>query len=274
MGNEDLANHYLTIGELSQASKAFSRMREYCTTPKHVAEMNLKLLLLSIEQGEWMQVQSNVLKVRNLQLKPEEMIDVDPKLHAATGLAQMARGNYREAATAFLMVGPALGQTFNQVISPNDVAVYGGLCALASMNRNELQTKVLGHAAFRTYLELEPHIRRAITLFCNSKYAQCLEILEAYKTDYLLDLYLQKHIPQLYYRIRSKSIVQYFIPFSCVTLDDMASVFAKSEGSIEEELVEMIERGALDAKIDTQHRVSYPDYISPSDSWSQSISAS
>ena len=30
-----------------------------------------------------------------------------------------------------------------QIISPNNVAVYGGLCALASFDRQELQKKVL-----------------------------------------------------------------------------------------------------------------------------------
>ena len=34
---------------------------------------------------------------------------------------------------------------FLQLISPHDVAVYGGLCALASFDRQELRTKVLSN---------------------------------------------------------------------------------------------------------------------------------
>jgi len=50
-------------------------------------------------------------------------------------------------------------------------------------------------------------------------------------------------------------MVQYFIPFSCVTLDAMASAFGMTEHSIEDELVDMIERGNLEARIDTQNKV-------------------
>ncbi|KAI9761752.1 MAG: hypothetical protein M4579_000846 [Chaenotheca gracillima] len=255
MGNEDLGSHYQAIGELAQAFKAFSRMRDHCTSPKHILEMYMKVLIVSVEQQNWINVQSNAQKISNLQLKPEDEAEVLPKAQASLGLAQLASGNYREAAQQFLRTDPKLGNSFMRVISPNDVAVYGGLCALASMDRNELQTHVLENSAFRTFLELEPHIRRAISSFCNSKYSQCLEILEAYKTDYLLDIHLQKHVDPLYDAVRSKSIVQYFIPFSCVTLDSMAEAFATDEGHIEGELVSMIESGVLEARIDTQNRL-------------------
>lgn len=33
----------------------------------------------------------------------------------------------------------ALGDTFDQVILPHDVATYGGLCALATYDRSEIQ---------------------------------------------------------------------------------------------------------------------------------------
>ncbi|KAI9841358.1 MAG: hypothetical protein M1837_000741 [Sclerophora amabilis] len=255
MGNEDLGAHYHAIGELGQAFRALSRMRDHCTSPKHILEMYLKLIIVAVEQGNWIAVQSNAMKIGNLQLKPDDEAEVQPKLHASMGLAQLASRNYRDAAFNFLRTEPALGSSFSRVISPNDVAVYGGICALASMDRNELQTEVLENSAFRTFLELEPQIRRAITFFCNSKYSHCLEILEAYKTDYLLDINLQRHIPDLYSAVRSKSIVQYFIPFSCVTLDSMAQAFATKEGSIEDELVSMIEQGTLEARIDTQNKL-------------------
>jgi 26S proteasome subunit RPN7 len=32
MGNEDLGSHYYRIGDLANAVKAYSRMRDYCTT--------------------------------------------------------------------------------------------------------------------------------------------------------------------------------------------------------------------------------------------------
>jgi COP9 signalosome complex subunit 1 len=45
--------------------------------------------------------------------------------------------------------------------------------------------------------------------------------------------------------------VQYFIPFSCVTLDEMASKFPTPEGrTISDDLEEMIQQGHLNARID------------------------
>ncbi|KAH0537402.1 hypothetical protein FGG08_005801 [Glutinoglossum americanum] len=255
MGKEDLGSHYFAIGDLSSAKNAYTGMRDYCTTPKHILDMCLKLIIVGIEQTNWMAVQSNVMKIRSLQRSPDEEAQVQPILSTSMGLAHLASANYRDAALNLVSTNPNLGSRFSQVISPNDVAIYGGLCALSSMDRNELQSKVLDNPNFRNFLELEPHIRRAVSFFCNSKYSQCLEALEAYRRDYLLDIHLQRHVAELYYRIRSKSIVQYFIPFSCVTLSSMASAFVTNEESMESELVEMIQRGILDARIDTQNKL-------------------
>ncbi len=271
MGNEDLGNHYYNIGDLNNALKAYSRMRDYCTTPAHIASTSFRMIQVAIEQGNWLAVQSQVHKVRNLQLKPDDAARSQPKIHAAMGLYQMCTGDFRDAAISFLNTDPSLSDTYNEILSSNDVAVYGGLCALASMDRHELQTKVLENPTFRNFLELEPHIRRAISFFCSSKYSQCLDILEAYRADYLLDIYLQPHVPNIYSKIRTKSIVQYFAPFSRVTLDAMAQTFGttaspqhsiQSSGtsshnaqSIEDELISLIERGTLNAKIDLEARV-------------------
>ncbi|KAL6703705.1 hypothetical protein ACN47E_009399 [Coniothyrium glycines] len=264
MGNEDLGHFFFDTGDYSNALKAYMKMREHCTSNKHLADMTLRLVYVSIAQKSWMTVQSNLAKVDSAQLKGDEKSKLEPIVSACTGLAHMAVGNFREAAShfvgtspAYLSAEPAANISWQkEVISGNDIAVYGGLCALASMDRSDLQNKVLAHSEFRNFLELEPHIRRAITLFCNSKYSACLEILESYRNDYLLDVYLSKVLNTIYSRIRTKSIVQYFIPFSCVTLDEMASKFpAGGHTSIEAELEDMINSGTLDARIDLVDRL-------------------
>lgn len=266
MGNEDLGAHYHQIGDLASASKAYSRMRDYCTTPNHIASMLFKIINVSVDRGDWLAVQSNVHRLRNLQSKPEEQAKNQPKMCAVMGLAQLAAGTYLDAANSFLATDPSLGDSYNEIITSNDVAVYGGLCALASMDRNELQRRVLDNSSFRNFLELEPHIRRAISFFCNNKFRPCLDILEAYRTDYLLDLYLQRHVAIIYGQIRTKSIQQYILPFSRVTLDAMAKIFAPevvgghpkptdSSSPFVQELIQMIQDGLLDARIDLEKMV-------------------
>lgn len=280
MASEELGKHYHNIGDLANALKNFNRMRDYCTTPAHIATVAFHVIAVNIEQKNWLGVQNQVNKIRNLQMKPEESAKNQPKVFAAQGLQFMALGEYREAANAFLNIETSLGETYNEVISSNDVAVYGGLCALASMGRSELKTRVLESTNFRSFLELEPHIRRAINSFCASKYSQCLEILELYRADYLLDIYLQDQIPSLYQKIRTKSIVQYFQPFSRVTLESMEKMFGNtpqaqsqsgkssaaavadqgsttmtSSESFRDELIQMIQSHALLARIDLENNV-------------------
>ncbi|RYN56220.1 COP9 signalosome complex subunit 1 [Alternaria tenuissima] len=264
MGNEDLGHFYYDTGDFSNALKAYMKMREHCTSPKHLADMTLRLVYVSIAQKSWTNVLANLAKSEATQIKGDDKAKMEPIISACSGLCHMATGNYREAATAFLGTSaayltaePAAYITWQkEVISGNDIAVYGGLCALAYMDRSDLQNKVLANSEFRNFLELEPHIRRAINLFCNSKYSACLEVLEGYRNDYLLDVYLSKMLNTIYSRIRTKSIVQYFIPFSCVTLDEMMSKFPPAEGrTIDEDLEEMINQRVLNARIDLVDRL-------------------
>jgi len=43
-GHDDLAEHYLEIGDLTNALKGFSRARDYCTSAKHVINMCLNVI--------------------------------------------------------------------------------------------------------------------------------------------------------------------------------------------------------------------------------------
>jgi len=265
MGNEDMGHFHYACGEWGAAHKAYMRMREHCTSNKHLADMTLRLVYTSIAQKSWLQVQSHLAKVDAAQLKGDDKTKLDPLVSASTGLSHLGVGSFRDAAMAFITTSPTFltaepvaGITWQrEVLTGNDVAVYGGLCALASMDRTELQERVLGSNDFRNFLELEPHIRRAINLFCNSKYSACLEVLEGYRNDYLLDVYLSKQLASIYGRIRTKSIVQYFIPFSCVTLDEMTTKFQLTGefATIEDELETMINNGTLDARIDLVDRL-------------------
>ncbi|KAF7845939.1 hypothetical protein BT93_L5892 [Corymbia citriodora subsp. variegata] len=240
-------------------------MREFCTTPKHIAEMTTKLIYISLSSSQWLLANSNCQKLRALALKPEDRARFEPIAQACSGLASLAQGNYPAATQAFLAVDPSYATIGNvaaidfsrNVMTANDIAVYGGLCALASMDRQELHDSVLENEAFRNFLELEPHIRRAISFFCSGKYSQCLATLESYRNDYLLDMFLGSHVNNIYQIVRSKSMVQYFVPFSQVTLSALAAVFPRpgDHGSspelLEDELADMIHKGILDARIDT-----------------------
>ncbi|CAG8981788.1 hypothetical protein HYALB_00004731 [Hymenoscyphus albidus] len=245
MGNEDLGKHFQAMGELQRAQEAYNRMRTDVSNAKHIIDVCKHQIDISVEMKQWIAVTSNAQKIRGAM--SEEPIQ--PYVAAAEGLSAFEQGDYLGAAMLFLSTEPGMGRMCAAFISPNDVAIYGGLCALATMDRNELQRRVLENSNFRTYLELEPQIRRAIGFFINCRYTSCLAVLESYRADYLLDYYMNSHIDSIYQMVRVKCIVNYFIPFSKVTLASLNEAFAAPGKTMNQELLGMIKCGELDARI-------------------------
>ncbi|KAK0621331.1 26S proteasome subunit RPN7-domain-containing protein [Bombardia bombarda] len=252
MGNEDLGKHLESTGDLNGAAEAYSKMRPDVSTSKQIVDVGKHLIRVSLQRREWAMVNAHLSKMGGNQSIEDEKL-LQPYLKIVHGIALMGQEKYAEAALSFLQTDAAEVPSiaYNDVATSNDVAIYGGLLALASMDRTNLQTKVLDNAKFRKFLEQEPHIRRAVTQFVNGRYSACIATLESHRPDYLLDLYLQKHIPKIYSDIRSKCIVQYLIPFSCVKLETMQSAFGGADQPIEEELASMIQAGTLQARINT-----------------------
>src|SRR5687768_269139 len=247
MGNEDLGKHFLEIGALNEAAEAFGRMRHDVTTAKQIIDCGLHLVHVSLQRNDWNLVLSNVGKISGFQPSDDDGINVQPYVKVASGLALLGLGSFNDAAKHFLGTNLATStRSLRDIASAHDVAIYGALLALATMERSELQKRVLDNSSFKFALEHEPHIRKAVSLFVNGRYAACLEILEASRPDYLLDIHLCKHVPAIFARVRSKCIKQYFAPFSCVTLANLEAAFARPGESLEDELVGMIKAGTLE----------------------------
>lgn len=266
MGYKDLGKQYQSIGDLANSAKSFNKMSDYMTTNAHLVNMCMHLIMVAIDQKNWYVAIMNAQRVwTGGSTKFEEAKKQAAKLTSALGIAELASQNLRVAAESFINTDPRMVQakmddpedeeSFNEVLTPNDVAIYGALCALASFDRSELHSRVLEHKTFRNYLELEPHLRRAISFFVSSKYSACLSILIAWRADFLLDIYLQPCFTVIFERIRRKAIQQYFVPFSCVTLKALSQAFNAEEADIEKEVTAMIKRHELDARIDLVERV-------------------
>ncbi|KAF8938159.1 cop9 signalosome complex subunit [Dissophora ornata] len=256
MGNIELGNHYYACGDLTAAHRSYSRTRDYCTTSKHLIELCMNVIKVSVELGNFPHVLTYVVKAESTPEVPQDKELTKAKLKAASGLANMDLGKYSSAARDFLSIGEELvGHQYGDVISANDIAVYGGLCALASFNRAELKRLVIDNVGFRQYLELEPHIRDLLQGFYNSNYTVCLDIMDKWRNDYLLDLHLHSHIEALYTNIRKKALVQFTSPFLTVDLTKMAKSFSTTVPELEKELVSLIIGGQIEARIDSQQKI-------------------
>lgn len=255
MGYNDFGDFYYAHGQLGDAFKSYVRTHDYCTTAKHIVNMCLNAILVSIEMGQFSHVTSYVNKAEQT---PEAL---DPvivaKLRCAAGLAHLEAKKYKLAARKFLEVGPELGNHYSEVIAPQDVATYGGLCALATFDRTELKNKVIDNINFRNFLELVPEIRELINDFYSSHYASCLNYLGNLKANLLLDIHLHDHVETLYNDIRHKALIQYTLPFVSVDLNMMANAFKTSVAGLQKELEALITNNQIQARIDSHNKILY-----------------
>ncbi|GMI69650.1 ARABIDOPSIS THALIANA FUSCA 6, EMBRYO DEFECTIVE 78, CONSTITUTIVE PHOTOMORPHOGENIC 11 [Hibiscus trionum] len=255
MGYNDFGDFYYAHGALGDSFKSYVRTRDYCTTSKHIIQMCLNAILVSIEMGQFSNVTSYVSKAEQT---PEAL---DPptvaKLCCAAGLAHLEAKKYKLAARKFLEVGPELGNSYSEVIAPQDVATYGGLCALASFDRTELKNKVIDNINFRDFLELVPEVREVINDFYSSHYASCLEYLGNLKPNLIFDIHLYDHVETLYDQIRNKALIQYTLPFVSVDMRMMADAFKTSVAGLEKEVEALITDNQIQARIDSHNKILY-----------------
>lgn len=67
-GHDDLGDHYLDCGDLSNALKCYSRARDYCTSAKHV--INMCLNVIKVRRDPLNVIAVNSIPVLNTLSKP------------------------------------------------------------------------------------------------------------------------------------------------------------------------------------------------------------
>ncbi|ALC43836.1 CSN1b [Drosophila busckii] len=259
-GHDDLADHYLSCGDLTNALKCYSRARDYCTSGKHVVNMCLNVIKVSIYLKNWAHVLSYISKAEStpdFSDGPKEAnAQVHTRLECAAGLAELQQKKYKVAAKHFLAANFDHCD-FPEIISSSNVAVYGGLCALATFDRQELKRLVIASASFKLFLELEPQLRDIIFKFYESKYASCLRLLDEIRDNLLVDMYIAPHVTTLYTKIRNRALIQYFSPYMSADMHKMATAFNSTVGDLENEVMQLILDGQIQARIDSHNKILY-----------------
>ncbi|XP_017795862.1 PREDICTED: COP9 signalosome complex subunit 1 [Habropoda laboriosa] len=260
-GHDDLGDHYLDCGDLIHALKCYSRARDYCTSGKHVVNMCLNVIKVSVYLQNWAHVLSYVTKAEStpdfsdVHAKDNNQ-SIITKLKVAAGLADLATRKYKMAARHFLQASLDHCDC-PELLSPGNVALYGGLCALATFDRHELQKQVIFSSSFKLFLELEPQLRDIIFKFYESKYASCLKLLDEIKDNILLDMYIAPHVNVLYTQIRNRALIQYFSPYLSADMRRMATAFNRTVPELEDELMQLILDGQIQARIDSHNKILY-----------------
>uniref|UniRef100_A0A1A9ZDX0 PCI domain-containing protein n=1 Tax=Glossina pallidipes TaxID=7398 RepID=A0A1A9ZDX0_GLOPL len=259
-GHDDLGDHYLSCGDLSNALKCYSRARDYCTSGNYVVNMCLNVIKVSVYLQNWSHVLSYVSKAEST---PDFAVgskdanqNVFTRLKCAAGLAELQTKKYKSAAKNFLLANFDHCD-FPELLSPSNVAIYGGLCALATFDRQELQKNVISSSSFKLFLELEPQLRDIILKFYESKYACCLKLLDEIRDNLLLDMYIAPHVNPLYTKIRNRALIQYFSPYLSADMRKMATAFNRTVEALENEVMQLILDGQIQARIDSHNKILY-----------------
>ncbi len=256
-GHDDLGAHYLQCGDLSNALKCYSRSRDYCMGDQQLFNICMNIIKVSIYQKSWGHVNSFAQKAES---SPECSANstAQTKISCIVGLHELVTKRYKYAAKRFMSANiDDLGPDFSDILSPNNVAIYGGLCALASLDRSDLHKHVFLSPNFKLFLELEPQLREAFHKFYESKYPVCLSLLDELKDSFMLDMYLAPHLTALYSKIRNRALIQYFSPYLSADLRLMATAFNTSLHDLENELMKLILDGQIKARIDSHNKILY-----------------
>ncbi|CEG44807.1 cop9 signalosome complex subunit 1-like [Plasmopara halstedii] len=256
MGHNDLGDFYYELGDLPAALKSFAQARDYCTTDKHIIEMCFNVCKVALHMRNFGHVTNYLSKLEQVSSSQSDVI-LKSKIASVFGLVALHDKNYHRAASKFIECKAEIGASYNEVLHAEDIALYGGICALASFQREELKEKVINNSSFKAFLELVPWLRELITAFYSSDYASCLQTLEQMKPELKLDLHLFEHVESLCKEIRSRGIIQYFYPYLSVDLHQMAHTFNTPTPDLETEVCALIAAERLHARMDSYEKVLY-----------------
>jgi len=253
---EAIAEHYWDRGDYATALAKHLEAKQVGFT-NNIAKLDnaLNIIKTAIFANTYSQIKKQYDAVRRI----KELKDLplyEAKFNAAHGLYHLKDSNYSQAARAFMQVTADLKNTYNEVITLNDVVNYACLCALASFNRREVY-QVLENESFRKLLDLEPHWISIIQNYQSSRYANCFRKLDDMKDNFLLDIHMAKHYKKLISKIRDTALIQYFKPFVSVKLESMAKAFGLDVPILESYLAELIGDNRIQARIDSANKVVY-----------------
>lgn len=167
------------------------------------------------------------------------------KIHCITALAHMKAGEYLQAALKFACISQTLTNQFHNVIAPEDIALYGSILGLASMDRNALRSMIIESNTFQQRLELLPKMRDSLRYFERADYGQGLRLLYSMESEMRLDLHLGPHVDNLFSKIKERCMVLYFYPYSCVSLKTMGECFFMTLTEVEEAVEKLILEGRI-----------------------------
>jgi len=236
-------------GDLHQALRAVMRSRDYCTTRSQTGHVCQLVIELAMDTKNYQQVHDYVAKAEHSTIPGDVAFPL--KLKIASGIAHLAEGRLKEAALQLttLPIGDEIASIGCSLASAEDVALYGTLCGLATLERNQLQRLLETQA--NGFLDLVSPLRNALQLYCRADYPGCLKVLTQLLPSLQLDIILSSFLDKLFESILHKCCIEYLKPYRKVNLVQMASIFSFEVDELTSTLAGLIGAGRIPhARID------------------------
>ncbi|CAO3682959.1 unnamed protein product [Rhizopus stolonifer] len=253
-----LGEHYYKCGDGPSAVRNFARTRDYCTTNQHTIEMCFSTMKVYLDDANFTHVVQTY--IARAEAMPNSTLNLNTTrlkcYQALTLLGTDTSKKYRPVAEALIDIPFESSLSCNDILSSNDIAIYGGLAALSSFDRREIHTRLLNNANFKNFLGLEPLLYELVESFYRSKYSRCFEILNEYKQLLKMDMFIESNLERLIQLVREKAIVQYCIPYSNIDMRKMAQAFSIDVDTLEDHLVDLIGKNeTMTARIDSHNKI-------------------
>ena len=150
------------------------------------------------------------------------------KLRCASALSHFWGKRYYQAAKRFTTLSPMLAEETKStdIVSPADVAIYGTLCALASMARSEVSEYIVENPGFHQFLSKAPEDVSIIAhSFYSANFKEGIKALDRLRFQLSFDCLLEKHLSTLLSGVRSRALTQYMEVYETLDLHRMADIF-------------------------------------------------
>lgn len=250
------AEYCVSIGSWNTAISRYIEAKSYAGDTKMLLDINLKIMITSIKSGQFGHVKSEASHaIASDEIYKDNVIR--SKVLCCLGLYHLYHQRYDAAVSMFIDCHFSVYNKLKEIVSGKDIALYGGLCALASFSRTQLKKNVLDNVEFKRFLELTPKVSSLVRAFYDSEYGKVMAGLQSLKNDMLIDIYLYRCCEHLLTSIRGKALVQYFSPYSAMDINKMAESFRVPIDEMEKELSTCIGDNHIKAKIDSHNKIVY-----------------
>jgi COP9 signalosome complex subunit 1 len=251
----NLAAFMHASGDYAGSTRNYARVFDYCSTPKQMVEVNLAMILVSIENNNYSFASQCIEKAEQRVDASKDKVE-SAKLKIAQALVLLEQKKYKACAKKLLVeIRPEVADSWREVLTSLDVVVMAAICALASFDRSEVKKYLMDPPHVKVLLEFVPEVRDVINDFYSSRYATCLRALDVIKDSMLLDIFLRPHIAALQDQVRQRALRQYVMPYLSVDMNKMSTAFNTQVPDLEKELAVLIQEGGIVARIDKAKKV-------------------